>query len=251
METEFLRRIGLTDYEAKSYLALLTYGPMAGRTVADKSGVPPTRVFDALKSLSKKGFVSITSEKPMVFQAIEPEIAVKGLLNEKINTLQSIEKTTIESLKNIRKPLITKEIKEAVTVTHGSDNMFKIATDMYEKAKKEMSIFSVGEELPFSVKIAWKKAMDRGVKIKFIAQKCDKENIHVLKEFRKMGASIRYYPSKDYSIAVQDKERAVIIVKNPLDPKDRIMTLFDSKDLANSLTDWFEAIWKKAKPVKF
>ena len=251
METEFLRRIGLTDYEVKSYLALLTYGPMAGRTVADKSGVPPTRVFDALKSLAKKGFVSITSEKPMIFQAIEPEIAVKGFLNEKISSLQSNEKTIIESLKNIKKPLITEEIKEKVLVTHGFDNMFKIGNDMFEKAKKEMLIFSSGEEIPYSHKIAWKKATNRGVKTRFIAQKYDKENIHILKEFKGLGAAIRYYPSKDYSIAIQDRERAVIIVKNPLDPKDRIMTLFDSEDLANSLADWFEVIWKKAKPIKF
>ena len=251
METDALRKIGLTEYEAKSYLALLTYGPMAGRTVADKSGVPPTRVFDALKSLSDKGFVSITSEKPMMFQAIEPEIAVKGFLSEKISTLQSVEKTVIESLKNIKKPLVFEEIKEKVIVTHGFDNMFKIGNDMFEKAKKEMLIFSSGEEIPHSHKIAWKKATIRSVKTRFITQKYDKENIHILKEFKELGAAIRYYPSKDYSIAIQDKERACIIVKNPLEPKDRIVTLFDSKDLARSLADWFEIIWNRAKPVKF
>jgi sugar-specific transcriptional regulator TrmB len=251
METDTLRRIGLTEYEAKSYLALLTYGSLPGRAVADKSGVPPTRVFDALKSLSDKGFVSITSEKPMIFQAIEPEIAVKGFLNEKINSLQSVEKTVIESLKNIKKPLTAEEVKEKVIVTHGFENMFKIAADMYEKAKKEMLIISRGEEIPYSFKITWKKATNRGIKTRFIAQKYDKENVHILKEFKELGATIRYYPSKDYSIAIQDKERVIITVKNPLDPKDRIMTLFDSKDLANALADWFEVIWKKAKPVKF
>jgi len=251
METDTLRRIGLTEYEAKSYLALLTYGSMSGRAVADKSGVPPTRVFDALKSLAKKGFVSIISEKPMTFQAIESEIAVKGFLNEKINNLQNIEKTVIESLKNVKKPLMTEEIKEKVIVTHGYENMFKIVVDMYYKAKKEMLIFSVGEEIPYSVKIAWKKARNKGVKVRFVAQKYDKENIHILKEFKELGATIRHYPSKDYSIAVQDKERVMIIVKNPLNPRDRIATFFDSKDLANALAEWFEVIWNKAKPVKF
>jgi sugar-specific transcriptional regulator TrmB len=251
METAILRRIGLTEYETKSYIALLTYGSMPGRAVADKSGVPPTRVFDALKSLSDKGFVSITSEKPMMFQAIEPEIAVKGFLNERISSLQNIEKTVIESLKNIKKPLTTEEIKEKVIVTHGFDNMFKIGNDMFEKAKKEVLIFSSGEEIPYSHKIAWKKATNRGIKTRFIAQKFDKENVHILKEFKELGAAIRHYPSKDYSIAIQDKERVCIIVKNPSDPKDRIITLFDSKDLARSLADWFEVIWNKAKLVKF
>jgi sugar-specific transcriptional regulator TrmB len=251
METDALRKLGLTEYEAKSYLALLTYGPMEGRKVAEKSEVPPTRVFDALKSLAKKGFVSITSEKPMMFQAIDTETAVKGFLNEKINSLQSIEKTVIESLKNIKKPLVTEEIKEKVIVTHGFENMFKIATDMFEKAKREMLILSRGEEIPYSYKIAWKKATNRGIKTRFIAQKYDKENIHILKEFKELGATIRYYPSKDYTIAVQDKERVTIIVKNPLNPKDRVVTLFDSKDLAKALADWFEVIWKKAKPIKF
>jgi len=251
METGFLRKIGLTEYEAKSYLVLLIYGSMAGRRVADKSGVPPTRVFDALKSLANKGFVSIVSEKPMIFQAIEPEIAIKGLVNDKITSLQNIEKTAIESLKDIKKPSITEIVKEKVIVTHGFKNMFKITNDMYEKAKKEVLVFSVGEEIPYSFRITWKKATKRGVKTRFIAQKCNKENIHVLKEFRKLGATIRYYPSKDYSIGIQDKERVCITVKSPLNPKDRMTILFDAKDLANSIGEWFEVIWKKAKPVKF
>ena len=128
---------------------------------------------------------------------------------------------------------------------------FKIAVDMYEKTKKEMLIFSIGEELPYSVKIAWRKAINRGIKTRFIAQKCDKENIHILKEFKEIGATIRYYPSKDYSIAIQDKEKVIITVKNPLNPKDRVVTLFDSKDLGNAMANWFEVIWKKAKPIKF
>jgi len=249
--SENLKKLGLTDYESKSYIALVSYGPMKGREVAEKSGVPPTRVFDSLKSLIEKGFVTMVSHNPMIFKAIDVDVAVKNFVNRKIENLSELQSSTINSLRDLQKPKILDRIHERITVVSGYDKMFELANQLTRSSKKELLILSVGEQVPASQKKVLKQASKSGVKILFIAQKYDNENIHILKEFKSFGLEIRYYPSKDYSIVVSDRKNAIITIKHPKNPQDRIAIWFDNEELSNALADYFYSIWKKAKIVKF
>jgi len=250
MATESLRKLGLTEYEAKAYLALLKHGAMKGREVAEKSGVPPTRVFDTLKALANKGFASLISSKPMVFKPVKAEIAIAGLLQEKRNELETIEKSTIESLKNFQLLKQIPGIEEKLIIVSGYEKMYNLANELTNRARREILIMSAGEKTPQSIKVSSKNAIERGTKIKFIATQYNAANIHYLKELKSVGYDIRYYPAKDYSIAIQDRESCIIIIKNPDDPKNRITIFFDSKDFSSVMTEWFKTIWKKAKIVK-
>jgi len=65
-----LQELGLTEYEARAYLALLevthaeTQGAIAGR-VAEVSRVPRTKIYDTLQSLARKGLLDMVPERPM------------------------------------------------------------------------------------------------------------------------------------------------------------------------------------------
>lgn len=51
-----LKTVGLSEYEAKAYLALLSHGePMNGYEVAKDSGVPRSTVYEALSKLVRRG----------------------------------------------------------------------------------------------------------------------------------------------------------------------------------------------------
>ena len=82
-----LRRLGLTNYEEKAYVALLKSGPMIAAKASEKSEIPRTKIYPTLKSLEKYGFVEILQTKPMSFKAIEPRIAIwnytKNLVRER------------------------------------------------------------------------------------------------------------------------------------------------------------------------
>jgi sugar-specific transcriptional regulator TrmB len=250
MITENLKKLGLTEYEAKSYLALVKHGAMPGREVARKSAVPPTRVFDALKSLIDKGFVFLLSQKPMIFQAIKAELAVKGLVERQIENLEILEKSIEESVGKLQQPATEEKIEEKILVVSGFEKMFSIVTENTNNAKKELLVFSVGEKIPYSTEIALRKAVKRGLTFRFISSKCDRENIQYLKRLKSIGATIRYYKSENYSISIYDRRIVHIVVKSPSNPKERIMTIFDNKDFAKAMLQWFEITWKKARPVK-
>lgn len=69
---EKLQRIGLTEYEAKAYLALLSTHLNTATKVAEKSGVPRTKIYMILESLANKGWVRIYSGVPLLFKATDP-----------------------------------------------------------------------------------------------------------------------------------------------------------------------------------
>ncbi len=77
-----LRKLGLTEYEAKSYAALVGLGEATAREVHEASGVPRTRVYDILKDLTEKGFAEFVQGSPTYYRAIEPERVIDRLKEE-------------------------------------------------------------------------------------------------------------------------------------------------------------------------
>lgn len=61
---ERLRALGLAEYPARAYLALLELGPSHARAVADRSGVPRGKVYAVLNDLHVRGLVDVTPERP-------------------------------------------------------------------------------------------------------------------------------------------------------------------------------------------
>jgi sugar-specific transcriptional regulator TrmB len=69
---EKLHQVGLTEYEAKTYLALLNTHLSTATGVSEKSGVPRTKIYSVLESLKNKGWVRVYSGVPLLFKAVEP-----------------------------------------------------------------------------------------------------------------------------------------------------------------------------------
>jgi sugar-specific transcriptional regulator TrmB len=66
------RKVGLTEYEAKTYLVLLGMHLSTAAQAAEKSGVPRTKIYSVLEALKDKGWVKVYSGVPLLFRAVEP-----------------------------------------------------------------------------------------------------------------------------------------------------------------------------------
>src|SRR3989344_2207802 len=93
MNTEVLQEFGLSNTEAKIYLALLELGKSKAGAITKKSTVNRTNVYDALERLIKKGLVSYVSENnKKVFGAVGPQ-RLQEILKDKQERLgKAIEK---------------------------------------------------------------------------------------------------------------------------------------------------------------
>lgn len=74
-----LIELGLSNYEASAYLALLKLGTTTPVDVARAAGVPKQRIYDVLSSLGAKGFCATHSTSPKTYTPTHPAIALQRL----------------------------------------------------------------------------------------------------------------------------------------------------------------------------
>ena len=92
---EGLRKLGLTEYEAKAYATLVGMGEATAREVHELSGVPRTRIYDILRDLGSKGFVEFVQGSPTYYRAVEPDRVMERLRDELV---ACIDRSTSELL---------------------------------------------------------------------------------------------------------------------------------------------------------
>jgi predicted transcriptional regulator len=67
-----LNRIGLSTYEARAYIALLSEQPANGYDLAKSSGIPTSKIYETLGHLVSKGVALASASEPTLYQAIPP-----------------------------------------------------------------------------------------------------------------------------------------------------------------------------------
>lgn len=87
---EELKDIGLTENEAKVYLALTELGNTTATPLRNKTGLHNSRVYEALSGLTKKGLVSYFLKNNVKhFAALDPEAMIR-ILEERRQKLESL-----------------------------------------------------------------------------------------------------------------------------------------------------------------
>jgi len=96
MKYEELNEVGLSNWESKTYLALLEIGSTTTGPLVQKSEVPQSKIYGILDSLIKKGLVSyIIKGKIKYFHASDPR-RILDLFKEKEKKVEFL----LEELKN-------------------------------------------------------------------------------------------------------------------------------------------------------
>ncbi len=81
--TRFLQGLGLSEYEARSYSVLSISGTMRAGDISKESGVPQSKVYWVLDDLIEKQMVEVCEGKPKEYRAVQPDVALKRLVEEK------------------------------------------------------------------------------------------------------------------------------------------------------------------------
>ena len=240
-----LQKLGLSPYEAKCYVALLKYGNLGGKELAKKSHVPPTSVYRNLESLREKGFVQLLQKEPLIYQAVNPEIALTHYVNFKKVLLEEVEGEALSELNEIKKVNVEKK-EEVLEIYSGREQAYTIGKRLIKESKKEFLLIGRGSKQSIIDLIhELKSAIERNVKVKFIMTTLDnnKKLIQLLKDEK---ISVKYYPLQNFSLLVKDGEVSQIVVKRS---KERIIMKIKNKDLSQAHQHYFNSIWRKATPL--
>ena len=83
MDSAIFQELGLTEAEAKVYLALLELGPSLAGSISRKTGIHRRNIYDITERLIKKGLIGyILKNNRRLFEASNPE-RLKEILKEK------------------------------------------------------------------------------------------------------------------------------------------------------------------------
>lgn len=135
--TKALRELGLTEYETRAYVALVSGGQMGASEVSSKSGVPYSRIYDILGKLEEKQFIQIKRGRPTTYIAKAPTEVVRLIRLDWEERIDESSKHVVDELQ----PLFEQDAQVTtrdVFVMHGRAAILAKAIEMLESAREEV-----------------------------------------------------------------------------------------------------------------
>ncbi len=208
-----LQDLGLTEYQSKTYLALLDVGEATASQLPSLSQVPRTRIYTTMNQLHEKGLVETKPETPIKYRAIPFE----KYLEREIKRIKE-KATELESKKDQLSKEFTIMAGEAppkpgrFRVFYGRRNMMEQVEKMYASAEREILHLGTANtpgRLTKALMTVGKGLKKIGVKVKIVLpiDLSNREDIGKLQEF----AQLRHVERNSLMpIVVMDSSQALI-----------------------------------------
>lgn len=241
---EQLKALGLTEYEARVYEALLKLGTATGGQIAKKSNVPHGKTYESLHTLSQKGLLTIVPTEPKIFKIIAPKTAIQNIIKQRTEKLEDIKDSILSEIKT---PPSKEEAIQKIEIYSGVKMQFEIGNSMLQNAKREILIVSRGEKVPNSILIQSRKLKKTGVDLKLIVY--DLSQKEWLQKFREAGMNVRHYNTGEFTLMVKDNKECMQVIRNPNNAEDRIVIYFKDDAISSAMKTYFYTIWNKAKEI--
>ena len=176
-----LNNMGLTVYEAKTYLTLLQKHPSHGHEISRRSGVPGPKIYETLSRMVQKGLVAVLNTDPQMYSPLP----YREFLTRKSNEFQVTEQLLAANLEKISMPAV--DITLWQLTNH--DVLIAKARDLIDGAKKAV-LTSMWPPQGRLLEKSLAAARQRGVAI--VSIQFEQEVIEVGKVFRHVQVDTVY-----------------------------------------------------------
>ena len=212
--------LGLSAGESKVYLKLLTQpeGEMLDKVVT-AFGIPTPIAEDALKSLSDKGLVKISSNR---VEVIQPRLVLQKILDQRKRTLEnelSQQTSTALDLEKLLEPVYWEKRlgirpEEIIEPLRDLPDMELRTARILGGATREVFIFAETFGWYEKVRESIFEAHDRGVDMKVLMMVKDPSTEQRAKELRGLGIQVRHCAEEWYPVRgtlVDDQELVFVV----------------------------------------
>ena len=170
-----LKKLGLTEAEAKTYMACIELGSATAGSIASQANLPRSTVYGNLSNLTKKGFLFTFSKK--------------GKTHYSVNNPRFLKKTAEDYLENVKEILpeletsyySKKAYKPNIRYFEGTNGIEVVREEILSEAKEVLVIGSAEKEAEvFSgfIKKIRTERVKRGIKRRFIASDSEKSRAY-------------------------------------------------------------------------
>lgn len=238
-----LEDFGLTEYQARVYLALLEFEVATASQIPSASKVPRTKIYGIMRQLHDKGLVQIVPETPLKYRAVPFE----GYLKKKIKDMRGKAGELESSIKDLSKDFAVMHKKPEkqgkFEVLYGRRNVRDRLNKIYSAAKKE--ILSIGtSNSPGRIinTTLWviedKKKEGVSIRYAFPVNKSNKDKVERISEFAEIRHIDRNPPMH---FVVVDMKECMLIHRVPDDADpvrgDDVAIWTDDEAIVNAMKE--------------
>jgi sugar-specific transcriptional regulator TrmB len=256
-EQEVLVDLGLTQKQARVYLALAKFGPLRIMEISRISKIVRPDVYPSLEKLQRLGVVEKLIKTPPEYRAIPMNQALSSLLEAKTNQYERVRVATehLRGAVKTEKPDALDELEsnQFVLIPEGKVVVDRIRNAI-EKAQKNIDLIlswkrasrGLADLFADSLKMAWAN----NVRFRLIAERPPKSQQaeELVQSFREKPMSqmrfIPYHP--ETVLGIYDKKHVFIIIISQSDLQSSPALWSNNDALISLAANYFELLWLSA-----
>ncbi len=263
-DLELLEEINLSLYERSALVTLMSLGVSDAATLCREGEIPSSKIYHAMEKLAVLGLVQIQPTRPKQYAALPADVVVDRIVDIARERAERFARST----QDLRQTLaaLPERLRGRQTFvdlalgmeSHARRHLVHLATattrilSYMERGDLAAIDQAVTSGFPLLRRIAW-NAGERKIEHRVVFG-FSYQSAPLLVEFlRRHRTEIRHLTGVRYSgelghpFHVVDEATVVLPLDHPFVPEGRFASLLvHDRDLASSLTDGFEKLWRKA-----
>jgi len=236
-----LKDLGLTEYEARTYTALVLGGPSTAGDLGEAANVPYSRIYDILSRLERRGWVEVQSSRPARYKAKPPAEVIRLL---RIEREQRLKETGEEIVKELE-PLYEQKAEARrpdIWVIRGERNLGGKIGEMLVRARVEVLV---------SLSVLPREFLELGVISPLLAAKnltlrliTSEKGKHINKLKAISNLEVRFRkPLFGGGVIVDGNEVLLLLASTG----EKLGVWSNEVGLAKFAKDYFEYLWRDSK----
>ena len=251
VSVERLVRLGLTLYEARAYVALVSRDASTPAEIARLAGVPRPRIYDVLESLVGKGLAADRPGHTAKYVATPPERAAAQLIRvhrEHVTALEDDARGLVDELhpayqagQQHTDPL------DYIEVIRSSEAVARKFNELQGTVEREMLVFSKPpvavsvDENVVGLQLARRHVLRSMYELSVLE---DETQLGGVRAFLDAGEEARFVEELPMKLGVIDERTVLFAMPNPTAGRDDVTTLvIEHPHLARTLKIGFESVW--------
>ncbi|MCP5118467.1 MAG: hypothetical protein GY953_47250 [bacterium] len=261
---DLLEEAGLTQYERKALVTLMTRGVSDADALCREGEIPTSKIYRAMEKLGRMRLAEIQPTRPKLYSALSAEAVVDRLVEISREKAESFAERAQELRKTFAElPGRLRGRKTFVDLALGVESHVKRHLIQVAAARRRILSYmergdigaiqqSVEGGFPILRRIARNAArhkIDHRVVFGFRYQSAP-ELVEFLQQHRahlEHVTGVRYSGELGHPFHVVDEETVILALDHPFVPEGRFASLLvRDKELAQSLVEGFARLWEKA-----
>lgn len=254
-----LTRVGLTQYEARAYVALIRRDGSTPAEVAQVAGVPRPRIYDVLDSLVTRGLaIQRNPGRAAKYLAVAPAEAMARLIQAHRQELDQLEAQAQAAADELgpayQEGSRHSDPLEYIEVIHDRDRLTKRYEQLQSSVQHEFLAFSKGPPYAVAVdknrgglKLARHHVLRCVYELSVLEDSTQREGVH---RFIAAGEEARFVEELPAKLVIIDEKKVMLAMPDPVAGKDDLTSIvIEHPHLARILKIAFEHVWQTGMTI--